>query len=503
MKASPLNSQRGVILVGAIIVTTFFLTIALAIAGLGLTHYSSTRHTLLASDAQNVADAGADAFMSSLASSSTYQGTNNAPATATNSCSGYTSSPVTLVNNATQGKITYSTCVQNGSIANEKLVFSTSKLYIPATNTTPTVTREVELVVHATTTAGYGLLTGPGGLTLSNSAAIAGSQVYIGGQLTMNNSSSIGTAANPATVYIADLACGTGAAYPSTCAQGAGPAGDAAVLCCGASPMIYGAVHIVNFPVPAPTQSQNYNENRTGNLMTSPGLVDNTVPAISLPADNRTSTLGTCTTGGGGAPQHCSNFPTERLASTADCPYGQTTTTWAAGTHFYGGNINVDQSCQVTVGGPIWIDGNLVLSNSATLAVASGLSAAPSLFIDGSSGFEPSNSSALTTNSSGVGFAVTTFWSAASCSPNCTSVTGSDLSSSVNHTTILMSNSFKGTGSSFYARWSNVNTNNSSSAGSLMGQSITINNAGTITLGSSSAGATGTWAVTHYTEVYP
>src|SRR5688500_6557918 len=108
-----LKNENGVIIIGALMVTLFFLITSLAVAEFGVSHYSSARRTLQAAGALNAAEAGGDAFMVAINNSSGYQGTNSAPADSSDSCN-HTQTPVTLVNNSAQGKVTYETCVKSG-----------------------------------------------------------------------------------------------------------------------------------------------------------------------------------------------------------------------------------------------------------------------------------------------------------------------------------------------------------------------------------------------------
>lgn len=487
------KNQSGVIMIGAFIITLFFVTVSIAVAEFGVTHFVSTKRTLVDYNTLSAAESGADAFLANLAANSNYQGTTNAPANATNSCTGYTSTPVVLTNNSTQGRVTYESCVKNGTIANEKEIFATAKTYLPASSTTPRITRKVRVIVTASTTGGYAVQTGPGGLEMSNGATIATGEVYVGGQISLSNNASIGTPLTPSKVYAANKACPTngGSTYPTTCSQGGGPYQDPIYACCGNGnsnqKMIYGEVYAVNF---RPTS--NFDTNRTLSLMGNPGFVSNVVPNISMPADNR-------------AALKSAGFPTSRTASSANCPHPTDTTTWAGGTRFTGGDINISNNCTVNVTGDIWISGSLTLSNNAKLVSARVDGQPVNIMIDGSSGFRPSNSSTLAVNSAtNAGFNITTYYAAAACSPECTdaTITGSELYNSRNNETIVLSNSFTGVGSKLYARWSTVTVNNSTTIGSITGQRVRLSNSGSITFGNSSAGATGNWRVRYYDQVY-
>lgn len=487
-----IRNQRGVIMIGAFIITLFFVAVSLAVAEFGVQHYVNTKRTVSEYSALAAAEAGGDRFMNEINASSTYQGTNNAPSNATDSCTGYTQTPVVLTNTTADGKVTYEDCQKAGTIANEKIVYATGKLYQPATASTPKVTRKLKLVINSTTTAaaGYAVQTGPGGLVMSNGASITSDQVYIGGQLSMSNNSRIGSSAKPTNLYVANQACpaGGGSSYPATCTSGQGNYRNPIYACCGPQKMIYGNVHAVNFQ-----PSSDYDTNRTLSLMTSAGYVDNIVPAVSMPADNR-------------AALKAAGFPISRAASSAQCPWPTNATTWAGGTHFTGGDINISNNCVVTVTGDIWIDGGLVLSNNTSLISAVPGGGVANIMIDGSNGFKPSNNSSMASSTSGGNaFNVTTYWANAPCSPNCTTLTGSQLYNSQQNETIVTSNNFTAAGTSLYSRWSALHITNNTAVGPLAGQRISLDNNGTITIGTGSSGGGGgttTWAVRYYEQIY-
>lgn len=491
------GEERGIIMVGALIVTSFFLITSLAVAEFSVRHYVSTRRTLIASSTINAADAAADAFMAQINQSSTYQGTTNAPGTATNSCTGYTSTPVVLINNSVQGKITYESCVQNGTVANEKLVYVTAKSYLPANASKPTVTRKLKLVINGATAppTTYGVQSGPGGLYLSgNNAGITAGPVYVSGKLKLDSGARIGSTASPVETYVANNACkNTATNTIQTCTVGqssniVGPIQTPnPIYIYGAN--IYGNVHAVNFKA-----SSDYDTNYTLQHMSNAGYVDATVPAdTGLPVESRSAVKATMTTT---TPQ-----------ANANCVWPTNTVTWAAGTHFTGsGQINMYAStptCKALVKGNIWIDGSIVLSQ-AQLVVDEGVTTPPIIMIDGSSGFHPTGNSSLIPNSAGVGFKVITYWANSSCSPECTSLNATELANSINTTTMILDGTTQMTGSTIYARWTEIHASVSATVGSLIGQYILIDNGASVKVSSGNSGstATGGWDVKYYEQIY-
>jgi hypothetical protein len=487
-----LRDERGVIIIGAIIITVFFMTVALALAEFGANHYISTRRTVINNGALNAADAGADAFMYQINNASTYQGTTNAPSAATNSCSGYTITPTVLINNTVQGKVTYESCVQNGAIAGEKIVNVTGKVYLPSTSATPISTRKLRLVISGTAAAaGYTVQTGNGGLIMSNTSAVGAGDFYINGRLQMSNSASIGDASltKASRVWVSGSGCGSGASYPQICSGATGQA-DLPIYISNPAAHIYADVHSPNMTGGGSDGSS------TRTRITDGGLIDGIAPVVPLPDNNRSTVM-------------ARNTWVSKPASAGNCPGNGGAITWAAGTHFTG-NVSVDHGCIVTVAGDIWIDGSLQLSNNDTaLKVAEGVGTAPNILIDGLAGFKGNNSSALIKNTAGTALQVRTFWSAAGACPTvapsvCPTPTGSNLLTSSNTVTIESSNSFVASGATFYAVWSQVRINNGTDVGQLIGQKINLANSGTITFSGAvvTGSAAGNWNVKYYEQTF-
>jgi len=139
------------------------------------------------------------------------------------------------------------------------------------------------------------------------------------------------------------------------------------------------------------------------------------------------------------------------------------------------------------------------MANTSQLIVSDALGATkPVIMVDGSTGATFDNSATLVPNASGTGFEVITFYSKASCSPDCTSVTGTDLNNSRSVTTITLLQSSSGAGTIFYAYWTEVSVGNTGQIGALIGQTINLNNNGTITFTTSTGTGTSSWIVNGY-----
>lgn len=473
------RGEQGFVMIWTIIFFTVFFSIATTYATFGYRYFKIVLRTSQSLDALALAEAGGDAFLTSVNADNSYAGTNGTLGQS-DSCSN-ASAPVTLFSTAKQGKGTYESCVKPGTIANEKVVYSTGKIYYPATASTPTTTRKVKLIIAGTLSTGYTVYSGPGGLLLNNNVTLTSGPVYVGGKLVMTNNSSIGTVASPQTVYVADNGCPypATASYPQNCGNNQGNPPYSIQLSNGA--YIRGSVYAPN-TISDPTH------------LTNPGFVSSSVPATSMPAYDHNTVVAAITN--------------NQAASTADCSSGNTTT-WNANTKFTG-NVSTSNNCSVTVNGDVWITGNLTLGNNSNIIVGNGLGSAPKIVIDGSGGLNTGNNSAFIPNGGGIGFLTMTFYSrnaantgANACSPTCSSVTGLELANSTTWITINLANNFSGANSSvFYARWSELYVGNNATVGALLGQYIVLNNNGNLIFNSSSALGTYTWDVKYYEQIY-
>ncbi|HVE81136.1 MAG TPA: hypothetical protein VNA68_03320 [Candidatus Dormibacteraeota bacterium] len=481
-----LKQQKGIIIVGAFIITFFFIVSSLAIAEFSVSHYSSARRTLIATSALQAAEAGADNFMYNINKDHNYKGTNNALPITTDSCDpSFTVTPITIADNTTQGKVTYESCVKNGSIANEKVVLATGKVYYPQTAAQPIVTRKVKLVLGAVIGNPYAVQTGAGGLTMSNTAVVGSGEVYLNGRLKMSNTAQIGTAATPATVHVANNACPrpANALYPLACLAnqdgyiGATNQNDA--ICMTNRAKIWGNVHV--------------NLQGTNCDIDASGTVSAGAATVPLPADNRPTLTPI-------------NYPViKERVDNGDCPVGSPVTIWADHTHFKG-DVEISHNCVVIVKGDIWIDGDLEMTQSAVLTVDPTLTDPnnpPTIAIDGAGGFKPQNQASMNANITGVGFRVITYHAnGAACTPNCINLTGPGLATAQGFETITFRNGFTGVNSRFYARWSQVGVENATNVGSLIGQSVVLRNPGTVTFGFTVGGTISAWDVRHYEQVF-
>jgi len=443
----------------AMIITYVMSTVAL--------DYRLTTRELRKLNAQFAADAGLD------------EGLNNM-----NVITGWSGSggEVSLLDTADL-RTTYETTVSDGATATRKILSVTARSYSPSTATSPTITRKYKIDVEAVTsgTGPTSVVTGVGGLVLNNNSKITGGDVVVNGTVQINNNAQIGLSstplANAMNVRVAHTNCPNPAnsTYPRVCASGE----NGQPITIGTNGKIYADVRATN--------------QTTGTSMYNPGLAPNqTVPPTILPDYDRSGQKAEVT---------------QTLAatdSTISCGNNQTKT-WPANVKITG-NVTMGNNCTINLSGNTWITGNLTFGNNSKIVVPNSMGAiTPVIMVDGSSGITISNNGRVQTNSAGTGIYFISYWSTASCSPDCTDVTGTDLKNSQSLTLINLSNNGAAAASILYARWSRVNVSNNGEIGAVAGQSIELGTNAVINFTASVPGSdnlTTTWVKRGYMRTY-
>ncbi len=450
------DNSQGMILPTLLVIMLIILTVGLSLSSLVLAQMNIADRGIARANAMLAAEAGAEKTLHELNNDSDF--------------AGYQSEEV-FAQNQTQGRVTYQTTIAEGGLSNEKIITATGRVYMPSTASDPLISRSIRLVVVGTTTDDYSIQTGPGGLIMSNSATIANGDVYVNGYINMSNSARIGSEDNPGNVYVAHMFCPEppDSSFPSQCTSGE-------PISISNQASIYGEVRATN--------------QTNGSGMYSPGLIEgSSSDPVDLPEYDRQAHQDAAT-----------NTMTNIEAS---CTNNNQVKTWPANTHITGGDVSIRRSCTVVVEGDVWMDGSLSMRNSGTIEISDTISEnLPVIMVDGSDGIEMRNSSKILTNSDGLGVEFITFHSTASCSPDCSEVSGVDLYNSQSITTITLDNSSLAAGSKFYARWSKVELSNSGSVGAILGQTIHLGNTGNITFGQELSSGQSVWSIKNYQQIF-
>lgn len=445
------SPNKGMVLPTLLILFLVLMVVGLSLATRAITHMSTASRSVAISNSLFAAETGGEMTLHEL--------------NRDNSFAGF--SETVFYDRQPQGKATYETTVADGSISNEKIITSIGRLYRKSDSPEPVATRRIRLVVVGTTSGDYVVQTGPGGLIMSNTATVANGEIHVNGYITMSNTSQIGTEATPTIVEAAHINCPDppDSTYPSLCDSGE-------PIDMQDKSHIYGDVYATN--------------QTDGSQMSDTGLIDgSTADEVALPDYDRQT--------------HKDNV-SNTISSDWSCAQSDNKT-WSADLKIEG-NVTIKGQCEVTLEGDVWITGDVEMRNSSTVIVSDNVTETPTVMIDGSNGFAIRNSAAVITNGDGIGTDFITFYALATCSPDCTDLSGSDLYDSQSHTTIKIRNSSLAAGSTFYSRWTRVEVDNSGSIGSVLGQTIKLTNTGVISIGENLSSGDKIWTIKNYQQIY-
>lgn len=468
MKLFDTNRSSGSALVTLIIVLPFLMLITALYMELTISSLKLAGRDQLRTHAQLATDAGIDAAMQEINVDNNWVGT---------------AGQIEMHNDG-QVRTTYEVSV-TAINDDSKVVTSIGRSYKPVSSSTPASTVTVNVDLRAVRSGQYSVVSGVGGLIMSNSARILGGDVFINGRVTLSNSAQIGLSTNPVTLNVAHQSCPNppNATYPSVCNSGQ----NGQPINITNSARIYGTVRANNQTNGASMSNPGL---QSPNCLVSGGIPSgiNCVNPEPLPPHDRAAQIAA-------VPAGSTNNIT---GSSASCSSG--TRSWPANLKITG-NVSIRNGCRVTVSGDAWITGSLTMSNSSEMIVDNSLGTTrPNIMIDGSSA-SFSNSSILRSNSSSTGFQIITYKSDDTCTtqvPGCATLTGSSLFNSQDDTTIELDNSASGPNTIFYSKWTKVLVKNSGQIGALVGQTVELSNSGTITFGTSTGTGTVFWILDGY-----
>lgn len=465
------DDQKGVLIASILIIAAVLIVIGFSLASLTASQYSLTNNRVFATNALSVAEAGVEDAVKKLNADENYTGVSN----------------IEFFNNQTQGTGKFTTSIENLPEGNAKRITSTGTVSRYGKNK-PESSRIVKVTVVGTNSQGYSVYTGPGGLILGGSAQITNSDVFVNGTINMTGAAKIGTHDQPVDVKVAHQSCpntaNPGPTYPQVCTSGQ-------PISTAWSTAIYGTVCATN------QTSNNYPSNKPGgNILpgsTGQGLVLGcTTPPVAPPTYNRSAHIAaiTSTVAGNNINYDCSKWQN---------PNGFTRT-WPAKIKVTG-NVSWSSSCDLTINGDAYITGNLDIGGAAKIRVSNSVGTTrPTIIVDGT--ISTGGSAQIIANSSGTGIHFISFKSSASCSPNCTSLSGNDLKTSQSLTTVTVNGAANLPGILFQSYWGRIVIGGSGNIGAAAGQTVDMSGAGTVTFGTELATGSRTWTITSYQQSY-
>ncbi len=463
---SSLNkNQTGMVFITVLLTGLLLTFLGLSMANVAMVQLRRTNENVFVSNALLSAEAGAEQTLYQLNNTDSFLGFEE---------------ELEFYDDETQGRGTYQTTVTAGEGPNERVITSTGRTYRNNTDE-PEKTRSVKITIVGTSSPGYSVHAGSGGLILSGSASITNSQVYVNGNIDLNGASRIGTASQPLDVFVANQNCpagnNPGPTYPQVCATN-NP------IDMEWSTKIYGSVCATGQTSTGP------NNNIVGGNG-GQGLISGcNAPPASMPAYDRSAHIAkmTTTTLPNNIAYDCSSWRN---------PDGFVRT-WPANLRL-NGNVSLASSCDLTITGDVYITGNLNIGGAARIKVADSLGATrPVIVVDGN--ITVGGSATLIPNSSGTSAHFISFKSTAPCSPACAdgSITGTTLKNSQNLLTVDVAGAGNFPGTVFQAYWSKVKLAGSGNLGSAIGHTIDLSGAGAITFGTALSTGESTWTVRSY-----
>lgn len=457
------------ILVAILIITAVLVLIGFSIASLSTSQYSISNQDVFEANGLMVAEAGIEKALLDINSSDSFSGYNTEQE---------------LFNDETQGRGTYTVKVEDTADTNTKIITATSKVYRYNKMTNPESIKVVRVTVVGTSSEGYSVHTGPGGLILSGSANITNSDVYVNGGITLTGAAKIGTPAFPLNVNVANQVCPTGnnpgASYPSVCATGQ-------PISTAWSTNIYG-----NVCATGQTSNNHGSGNPNGNILPGNGgaglKLGCIAPPVTPPTYDKAAHAARMTTTAAGNNNNytCQQWPFDR--------------TWVPNLKLTG-NVSIASSCNLTIKGDAYITGDLDIGGAARIRVDSSVGTnRPVVIVDGK--ITVGGSAQLIANDKGTGIHFISFQSNAPCGSNCATITGTNLKNSQNLETVRVGGAVNLPGMIFQSYWGKITINGSGSIGSAVGQTVDMSGAGTVVFGTALSSGDRTWTITSYQEKF-
>lgn len=470
------TDQRGVMLITIIAVGMIVTFVGLSLADLVINQYYRTGENVYRANATLTAEAGIEETLSKLNEDNAFSGFNEAQ---------------DFFDEESRGRATFETDVTDGSNG-QKYIEATGKAY--RSNGKLISTRNVRVSLVGTASTAPSVHAGAGGLILGGSASINNSDVHVNGYISLSGAARIGSDSKPVNVSVANARCplGTnpGATYPQVCTTGQpisisdwSTVGIIGTTCATGQTQ-------AKFPL------SQYNTNppqiRAGTSSGSGLVAGCTAPVAPMPTYDRAAHISRMTTTGAASNNtyNCSNWVN---------PIGFTRT-WPANLRLEG-NVNISSSCDLTITGDVYVTGNFTIGGGATVKIADSVgTTVPKIVVDGTVNL--GGGGRVIANSSGTSAQVISFKSTASCNPNCTSVTGTNLRTSQDQQNVVVDGGGSYPGVGVWAYWSKVKISGAGLVGSVMGQTIDMEGAGNITFGTSLSSGTTTWTIRSYQRTF-
>lgn len=306
-------------------------SIGLSLAQTVLTQYGSQKQRLYAENAMNAAEAGVSAAITQL----------NANPNFTH----FTTGEQQLYSSAERGRATYQVEVTGGANDNKTIV-STGRVYRTTDSSQLANTKKIKAVaaIHRES-INNSIIFGSGGLYMQRNAGLPKGDIYIRGQLSMEQNTFVGSTTESTNLSIANVACDPATSWPQPCGAGNPP-----IKMINSTPgTIYGTVCATN-----QVDDSNILPGPTGE-----GLIDDCQSRISAaPTFNKKAFVESVST-------------TATPASTYSCPLFGGSKTIPANTRISGDLIlSSFGTCTIYIEGNVFIMGKFEVGSNVIVRIA-------------------------------------------------------------------------------------------------------------------------------------
>lgn len=467
------KDERGIVFVTVLFVGLLLTFIGLSFADVAIVQFQRTNQNVFISNALLTAEAGIEQSLHAINETESFAGFEETD----------------FYDNDQQGRGTYETTIESGSGPGERVITSTGRAYSKTGQLEKE--RRVKVTIVSTSSPGYSVQAGAGGLILRGSAAITNSQVYVNGYIELHGAARIGQENAPLDIFVANQNCpngsNPGATYPQVCTTG-----QPIRISDWSSVAVIGNVCATGQTQAAfPTSKSPPAQIRGGSG--GAGLITGcTAPVAPMPTYDRSAHIASMTTNAdpNNIDYNCSQWQS---------PHGFVRT-FPANIRL-NGNANWASSCDLTITGNVYITGNLTIGGAARIRIADSVGTTrPVIVVDGT--INAGGSGTLIPNSSGTSAHFISYRGVGSCNLNQAGCSGNDLKNSQNQTNINVGGAGSYPGTIFHAYNSKVVIAGSGNLGSAIGQTIDLDGAGTVTFGTALASGENIWTIRSYQYDY-
>lgn len=444
------KDERGVVFFTVLFVGLLLTYVGLSFVTVVLVQFERARESVFISNALLAAEAGIEQTVYAFNETGPF--------------SGYTE--VEFYNDAQQGRGTYETTVTPG-IAGERIITSIGRTY----NTKGVFEKErrIKVSIVGTQSTQPNVYAGAGGLILSGAVNVSNTDIYVEGFIQLSNSSaSIGSPSDIREIEARNVWCLVGGNYPEPCPSGTQP------ITVNNNAELYGHV-CAN----GQTDGTNIFTLDTGcTVLPRPN-------PFTYDRDAHIASMDPVKTYG----------PSN---SAVACGNGDNTE-WLDGTTITGSITLNSNSCNLTISGDVYIQGNLDLSKG-TVRVADGLTTRPVIITDGT--ITTRNNLAILANDQGIGARLISYKcrnDSGVATNGCSSLNDMALYNSRDQVTIDAKSSDGAIGSIFQSYWGKADVGASGNIASIVGQTVELSGNGSVVFGDNLATETQSiWTIRSY-----